>query len=84
MTKLYALPAMIESQKAAHTAHCFGDCGKVSMAGALDMGDFGPCWVCTEPNCLYEKAVVGPLGTSEWTGDEVYVRALLPVVAASV
>lgn len=77
--KIYALPALIKSQQNAHTQHCFGDCGKVSVAGAIEIQEVGPCWVCTVTSCPYEKGVIGPVGSSQWTGDEVYIRALLPV-----
>ncbi len=76
MTKLFALPMMIENQKKAHDKHCFGDCGKVSMGGAIEIEEVGPCWVCCEEKCPYEKGVVGPLGTSGITGEGVSIRGL--------
>lgn len=77
MSQVFALPALIPSQEILHKKHCFGDCGKVSMAGCIDMGDqIGPCWACPEDSCPYEMKRSEPLGTSEWTGDEICLRSL--------
>lgn len=77
MSLIYAIPMMIPSQKFGLDTHCFGDCGKISMAGAMVFDDVGPCWICCEENCPYEKGNTGPIGTSEMTGDEVAIRGLL-------
>lgn len=34
-------------------AHCFGDCGKISMAGAIDDPLTGGLMVCCERACPY-------------------------------
>ncbi|MFZ1815971.1 MAG: hypothetical protein WAU16_16255 [Rhizobiaceae bacterium] len=77
MALVFAIPMIIESQKAALDKHCFGDCGKISMGGAIEMPDVGPCWVCTHADCPNEKGHTDPLGTSELTGDEVSIRGLI-------
>jgi hypothetical protein len=58
-------------------AHCLGDCAKVSAAGQINIGGHD-CFVCCEEKCPHLKAEAGPVGKSNWTGDEVYVRALSP------
>lgn len=76
MTDIYCIPMGYKSQDEPLKAHCFGDCGKISMGGAVDLGEYGPAWVCCEKECPYEKGVVGPVGTSELTGDTIYIRAV--------
>lgn len=78
MDTVYCIPMMAENQKQPIDDHCFGDCGKISMGGVIDTGPevAGPCWVCTQESCPYEKGTVGPVGTSEATGDTIYIRAL--------
>jgi len=78
MALLYAIPMMAESQKEPIEKHCFGDCGKISMFGAIEVDEVGPCWVCTHADCPYEKGHTDALGTSGMTGDEVCIRALRP------
>lgn len=76
MATVYAIPALIESQKKPVQEHCFGDCGKVSVGGAIEMPEVGPCWVCPSSDCPYEVGHTDPVGTSQLTGDEVCIRGL--------
>lgn len=76
MTLLYCIPMMIESQKQPIDKHCFGDCGKISMGGAIDIDEVGPCWVCTHEDCPHEKGHTEVIGTSDMTGDPVCIRGL--------
>jgi len=77
MGLLYAIPMMIESQKEPLEKHCFGDCGKISMSGCIDIPEVGPCWVCTHSDCQHEKGHTEPLGTSHMTGEEMCIRGLV-------
>jgi hypothetical protein len=56
--------------------HCFGDCGEVSMGGALELPGYGMCFVCCQEECPYLKDQVGPVGESALTGDIVWIRVL--------
>lgn len=74
---IYCIPMGAKSQEQPLKDHCFGDCGKVSLGGMVDTGDVaGPCWVCTHAECPHEKGVVGPVGTSDATGDVIHIRVL--------
>ncbi len=73
---IYCIPFMVESQKRPIEQHCFGDCGKISMGGSIVCGEYGPCFVCTQAVCPYEKGSVGPCGESDMTGDIVHMRVL--------
>ena len=57
--------------------HCFGDCGKISAAGAIDTQAFGMLWVCCQEVCPFLRAQTDkPIGTSNWTGEEVFLRSI--------
>jgi hypothetical protein len=67
------------SQKPGIDAHCFGDCGKVSMAGGIDDDLVGPLFVCCEHECPYlDKQMDEPFGTTNSFGrpHEVYLRTI--------
>lgn len=51
--RVLGIAAMAPKQKAAADAHCFGDCGKISMAGAIDDPTTGGLFVCCEAQCPY-------------------------------
>ena len=74
--ELYAIPMLIESQKGPLDRYCFGSCGKISMSGAIDIAEVGPCWVCTHANCEHEKGHTNIIGSSGMTGDPVRIRGL--------
>lgn len=76
---VYGLTPLAKGQKPLIDKHCFGDCGRVSMAGAINDEQLGPMWVCCEASCpwlLYESAK--PVGTTMSFGREhrVFVRLL--------
>lgn len=79
MSTVYAIPMMVETQKAPLDKHCFGDCGKISMGGSIIIDEVGPCWVCTHEECPHETGITDAIGTCEMTGDVVHIRGLKPV-----
>ena len=73
---LYGLLVTYSEQEPLITKHCFGDCGKISMGGAI-ITDFGALMICCQKECPYEKGTTDdPIGVSEMTGEPVYLRAL--------
>ena len=72
---LYAIPMMIASQKSLLDKYCFGSCGKIKL-GAIDIQEVGPCWICAETNCPYEKGHTEIIGTSEISGESVCIRGM--------
>jgi hypothetical protein len=77
--KVYGLMIMQPSQKPLIEKHCFGDCGKISMAGAIDDDMVGGLMVCCEEKCPWLfKQTDEPYGTTMSFGrpHEVYLRAL--------
>lgn len=75
---LYLLVIRDPKQQQLIRQHCSGDCGKLSMGGAIDTQDMGLglCMVCCEDECPYEKGNVDIQRTSEMTGEPVFVRVL--------
>jgi hypothetical protein len=49
--KIYGVAVMAPTQEAAAKAHCFGDCGKISMSGAINDEYTGGLFVCCEAQC---------------------------------
>lgn len=75
MANLYGL--ILAAQEDLITKHCFGDCGKISMGGALMTEDLGPLLVCCEEACPYLKAQLDEsIGTSQMTGEPIFIRAI--------
>ncbi|WP_409266871.1 hypothetical protein [Massilia sp. BHUDP2] len=75
MANLYGL--VLSVQEALITRHCFGDCGQVSLGGALMTEDLGPLFVCGEEVCPYLKGQTDePIGTSQMTGEPIFIRAI--------
>lgn len=52
-TKIWAVAAMAPKQEAEVKAHCFGDCGKISMAGAIMDEQCGALLVCCQESCPF-------------------------------
>lgn len=71
---IYCIPMMAQKLKQPIKDHCFGDCGKISLAGAIDT-EYGPCWVCCEKLCPHLAENVGPIGTVS-TGETVFFRVI--------
>jgi coenzyme F420-reducing hydrogenase gamma subunit len=83
--KVWGVAFMAEKQKDAVLAHCFGDCGKISIAGVIDAGQIGGLAVCCEPTCPYVAMEMDePYGQTNSFGKvhDVYLRCLTPEVAA--
>jgi hypothetical protein len=77
--KVYGLLIMEKSQKPLIEKHCFGDCGKVSMAGAIHDDMLGGLMVCCEEACPWLlKQTDEPYGNTMSFGHphEVYLRTL--------
>lgn len=80
--KVYGLLVMEPSQKPLTEKHCFGDCGKISMAGAIHDDMLGGLMVCCEETCpwlLKQMDKAGePYGTTMSFGrpHEIYLRTL--------
>jgi hypothetical protein len=72
-------------QKGAADKHCFGDCGKISMAGAIADELTGGLFVCCQPTCPYEAKVLENYGETMSFGrpHTVHLRLLEPVEAAA-
>lgn len=77
--KVFGLLAFHDKQKPLIDKHCFGDCGKVSMAGVIMDDTLGGFWVCSHEPCPWlEKQMDEPYGTTMSFGQphEVYLRVL--------
>ena len=77
--KVFGLLAMNTEQGRLVKKHCFGDCGKISMAGAINDPATGGLMVCCETKCPWLKAEMDePYGTTMSFGrpHEIYLRAL--------
>ena len=80
MSDLYALAIASSKQEPEIQAHCFGDCGKISLAGAIVHDQLGPLMVCCEETCPHtapdEDQIQEQIGESGMTGEPVYLRLL--------
>jgi hypothetical protein len=78
--KVFGLLFFHKLQKPLIEKHCFGDCGKISMAGFIMDDTVGGFCVCCETVCPYlEKEMLDePYGTTMSFGrpHEVYIRML--------
>lgn len=83
--KVYGLLMMHKEQRPLIDKHCFGDCGKVSLAGVIDGGDVGGLWVCPEDACPWlGKQTDAPYGTTTSFGKlhDIHLRLLTETPAA--
>lgn len=77
--KVYGLLILVPSQKPLIEKHCFGDCGKISMAGGITDDTVGALMVCCEEVCPWlAKQMDEPYGTTMSFGKphEVYLRTI--------
>lgn len=77
--KVFGLLAVNPEQGPLVTKHCFGDCGKISIGGAIDDPVTGGLMVCCETVCPWlKKEMTEPYGTTMSFGEphEIYLRAL--------
>ena len=51
MKQVWGLAFMAPTQKDAIQAHCFGDCGKISMAGVVMDDQVGGLFICCQASC---------------------------------
>jgi hypothetical protein len=77
--KVYGLLILEKTQKPLIEKHCYGDCGKISMAGAIEDAQLGGLMVCCEEVCPWlKKQMDEPYGTTNSFGrpHEVFLRTL--------
>jgi hypothetical protein len=77
--KVYGLLILEKTQKPLIEKHCYGDCGKISMAGAIEDAQLGGLMVCCEEECPWlKKQMDEPYGTTNSFGrpHEVFLRTL--------
>lgn len=79
--KVWGVAVTAPAQKAAAEAHCFGDCGKISMAGAIADELTGGLFVCSEPTCPYMAREFPDYGTTMSFGrpHAITLRLLQPL-----
>lgn len=74
LRKVFGLLMEYAPQQPHIQAHCFGDCGRVSMAGVIHDAQAGGLWVCTEQACPWlDKQMDEPLGSARAFGETVRV-----------
>ncbi len=79
MGKLYGLLVQAPLQEKPVQDHCFGDCGRISMGGAIMTGA-GARMMCCHDECPHlGEQTDAPIGTSAMTGEPIYLRALEPM-----
>lgn len=84
--KVFGLLAVHPEQQPLIEKHCFGDCGKVSMAGAINDPTTGGLLVCCEVKCPWQKSEMDTAyGSTMSFGrpHEVYLRVLTDTPADS-
>ena len=64
ITEVWGVAVLAPKQKGAADKHCFGDCGKISMGGAIDDPLSGGLFVCCERTCPYEARTIPDYGTT--------------------
>lgn len=77
--KVFGLLGVNQEQGPLVTKHCFGDCGKISIAGVINDPATGGLFVCCEVVCPWLKAEMDePYGQTMSFGvpHEIYLRAL--------
>lgn len=76
--KVWCIAVLQKTQEAAVNAHCFGDCGKISMGGAIGDALTGGLLVCCEPTCPYTEIEIPKYGETMSFGKphEVTLRIL--------
>lgn len=60
--QVWGVAFMALTQKVAVKAHCFGDCGKISMAGAVMDDHAGGLFVCCQETCPYQQEEIRGYG----------------------
>lgn len=84
--KVYGLLAFSKQQEPLIQKHCFGDCGKVSIAGVIMDDTAGGFWVCCEEKCPWlDKQMDEVYGTTMSWGKphDIYVRTITDTPVAT-
>ena len=78
--KVWGIAVLAPTQKAAAEAHCFGDCGKISMGGVINDDLTGGLFVCPQATCPYMEREIPDYGTTMSFGKphNVTLRFLKP------
>lgn len=76
--EVWGIAVMAPTQRISVDRHCFGDCGKISMGGAIDDAMTGGLFVCSQPICPFEAKVIRDYGSTMSFGKPhtVHLRAL--------
>jgi hypothetical protein len=83
--QVWGVAVMAPGQKDAAQKHCFGDCGKISMAGAINDALTGGLFVCCQSVCPYVAEEIEDYGTTMSFGRPhvVHLRLLKPEAEAT-
>lgn len=75
---IWGVAAMAPKQKYAVNKHCLGDCGQISMGGAIDDENTGGLLVCCQPTCPHEGQTIENYGSTNSFGQPhtVHLRLL--------
>jgi hypothetical protein len=81
--QVWGVAVLAPTQEAAAKAHCFGDCGKISMAGVIADEITGGLFVCSEPVCPYMAKEFPDYGTTMSFGrpHAITLRLLQPLAS---
>lgn len=60
--QVWGVAFLAQTQKVAVQAHCFGDCGKISMGGVVMDNHVGGLLVCSQEVCPYQQEEVRDYG----------------------
>lgn len=83
MESVWGVAFMAPKQKDAVQAHCFGDCGKISMAGVIMDDQVGGLFICCQETCPYQQEEFPRYGETLSFGKlhSISLRVLKPLEA---
>lgn len=67
--QVWGLAFLAPTQKVAVRAHCFGDCGKISLGGVVMDDHVGGLFVCCHEVCPYQQDEVRGYGETMSFGE---------------
>ena len=78
MKTVWGVAFMAPAQKDAVRAHCFGDCGKISMAGVVMDDQVGGLFICCQESCPYQQHEFPAYGETMSFGEKhvIHLRVL--------
>lgn len=78
MKEVFGVAYLAPTQKVAVQSHCFGDCGKISMAGVIMDDQVGGLFVCCEETCPYQQEELRGYGQTMSFGEPhtIHLRIL--------